>query len=117
MQRVRHPPLLGGGWLHPPVNFVRAVNGRWPTWCVIPNEVRDLLFPHSSLATALHIWDRLGACSVRLRLCSSPSPVLTVARESPVLTGARESTFPQRSPITLASLASHVWGRGPLPCG
>ena len=48
-------------------------------------------------------WVRLGLCSVRLCLCSSPLPVLT---------GARESTFPQRSPITQASLASHVWGRG-----
>src|SRR5258708_14584063 len=42
------------------------------------------------------ICGRLGAWSVRLRLCSAPSRVLT---------GARESTFRQRSPITLESLA------------
>jgi hypothetical protein len=58
---------------------------------------------HSSLATALPICGKLAPWSVKLRRCSSPSPVLT---------GARESAFPQRSPITPASLVSHVWGRG-----
>src|SRR5712671_6643060 len=43
--------------------------------------------------TAVHAtWGRLGTWSVRSRQCSSPQ------------------TFPQRSPITQASLASHVWG-------
>ena len=40
------------------------------------------------------IWGRLGPWSVRLRQYSSPW------------------TFPQRSPITQASLVSNVWGRG-----
>ena len=58
------------------------------------SEVKNPTLPKNRRPPA--ICGRLGTCSVRLRLCSSPSPVLT---------GARESTFPQRSPITLASLA------------